>query len=31
MTDAPGIADNKQLRELSIKLREKPKAEPEAK
>ncbi len=27
MTDAPGVADNKQLRELNIKLREKPKAE----
>ncbi len=27
MTDAPGTADNKQLRELNIKLREKPKAE----
>ncbi|ARN75079.1 aspartate--tRNA ligase [Oceanicoccus sagamiensis] len=26
MTDAPGMADNKQLRELNIKLREKPKA-----
>lgn len=31
MTDAPGMADNKQLRELNIKLREKPKAaEPKA-
>ena len=27
MTDAPGLADNKQLRELNIRLREKPKAE----
>ena len=27
MTEAPGDADNKQLRELNIKLREKPKAE----
>ncbi|MFA7555134.1 MAG: aspartate--tRNA ligase [Spongiibacteraceae bacterium] len=27
MTDAPGVADNKQLRELNIRLREKPKAE----
>lgn len=27
MTDAPGQADNKQLRELNIRLREKPKAE----
>lgn len=27
MTDAPGIADNKQLKELNIRLREKPKAE----
>lgn len=27
MTDAPGDADNKQLRELNIRLREKPKAE----
>lgn len=31
MTDAPGMADNKQLRELNIKLREKPKpSEPKA-
>jgi len=27
MTEAPGVADNKQLRELNIRLREKPKAE----
>ncbi|MEH6558807.1 MAG: aspartate--tRNA ligase [Oceanicoccus sp.] len=27
MTDAPGLADSKQLRELNIRLREKPKAE----
>lgn len=27
MTDAPGLADNKQLRELNIRVREKPKAE----
>jgi aspartyl-tRNA synthetase len=29
LTDAPGTVDNKQLRELNIRLREQPKADPE--
>jgi aspartyl-tRNA synthetase len=30
MTDAPGAVDNQQLRELHIRLREKPKADEKA-